>query len=148
MSPLQRLTKLAEHLALAETVRADRVLALLDPVIRQLSATEAEMPLDEQWISLGRAKTRCARSDQWFRAPLAMLGGRSRLQRWAEVGLARQEGRAWWVSVSVLPERAIARSLECKHDAGSARTPTITGMEEPAAADILYDDLNRFIAPA
>ncbi len=57
------------------------------------------------WMSLNEAMQRSGRSASYFRARLDSLGGRCRLEDWEDKGLAKQAGRQWMISPSVLPER-------------------------------------------
>lgn len=68
-----------------------------------------------RWVSLEEAIKRSGRSVAYFRAKLDSLGGRSRLEFWAEEGLAMQVGRPWLISPAVIPEPkrpTFRRSLE------------------------------------
>lgn len=56
-----------------------------------------------RWISLDEAMQQTGRSVAYFRARLDSLGGRCRLNVWAQEGLAMQVGRLWLISPSVIP---------------------------------------------
>lgn len=147
MSPLQQLSKLKEFLEFLgnSPIPADKVLAMLGPALRQIQ-TENKSSLDGQRVSHARAKELTGRSDSWFRARMTFLGGKSRLERWAETGLAHQEGRQWFISISVLQEeiaRHAARSGQKKVNGKSANAGS-----EATDVDSLHDALNQFLNAA
>lgn len=144
VTPLQQLETLRGHLAFLGTspIPADRVLTVLEPVIRAL-AVEARSGCDSQYLSLSKARTQSRMSESYFRAPLKLLGGKSRLEVWAEQGYAHQEGRQWFVSVAVVPDGS-SRSIPRKRHI-EASTDERSGRIDP---DELYRNLNQSIQAA
>ncbi|HEU0078976.1 MAG TPA: hypothetical protein VFQ76_15080 [Longimicrobiaceae bacterium] len=69
---------------------------VVDPMLEALRRTG-------RWVSLDEAMRQSGRSIAFFRAKLDSLGGRCRLEVWAEEGLAMKVGRPWLISPSVIP---------------------------------------------
>jgi hypothetical protein len=78
--------------------RADTILKeIVDPLLEALR-------LSGRWVSLQEAMEHTGLSEAFFRAKLDSFGGKSRLEFWAEKGMAVQVGRPWLISPAVIPE--------------------------------------------
>jgi hypothetical protein len=133
---LQIAEKAREDLARfsGHAVLADPYVRQLEDICRILRLSAGEHSVADPWISLPSAMVQTGLSDSFFRAPLRLLGGKSRLQSWQEGGLAKQEGRQWF----------LARSIELPVRAGKGtEVPRQTDGAVHSEADRLYTDMQR-----
>lgn len=72
------------------------VLALvIQPLLEMLESMEKSK--GERWLTLREAARRSGRGKNFFEKPLAVLDGKSRLETWAEEGLAEKTEDGWWL---------------------------------------------------
>ena len=146
MCPLTRLKALLGHLEFARghTVPADAVIEAIAPVIEEMEDATGGLP--GEWLSLSRAMERSGRSATWFREPLDTLGGKSRLKAWEASGLARQEGRAWFISAQVVPSST--KEVTVKPHRQHLRASHAGPEDVVDADDALVNAFNQFLDEA
>lgn len=68
---------------------------VIQPLLEMLEAMEKSK--GERWLTLREAARRSGRGKNFFEKPLAALGGKSRLETWADERLAEKTEDGWWL---------------------------------------------------